>query len=89
MFLAKVIGNVVSTKKDEGLVGCKLLILKKIDESENETGEILVAVDNVGAGSGEIVLVITGSGARITDSGKTGPIDASIIGIVDYVEINH
>ena len=38
MFLAKVIGNVVSTKKDEGLVGCKLLILKKIDETETETG---------------------------------------------------
>lgn len=88
MYLAKVIGNVVSTKKDEGLIGCKLLILKKIDENENVIGEPLVAVDALGAGVGEIVLVITGSGARLLDSGKTGPIDASVVGIVDYVEVN-
>ncbi len=89
MFLAKVTGNVVSTKKDEALVGCKLLILRKIDENESFIGDPIVAVDTVGAGAGEMVLVITGSGARITDSGKTGPIDAAIVGIVDYVEINH
>lgn len=88
MFLAKVIGNVVSTKKDERLVGSKLLIIKKINEHEETGEETLVAVDTVGAGNGEIVLVITGSGARLLEDNKVAPIDASIVGIVDYIEVS-
>lgn len=88
MFLAKVIGNLVSTKKDERLVGSKLLIIKKINEKEEVEKDTLVAVDTVGAGNGEIVLVITGSGARLLVDNKDTPIDTAIIGIVDYIEVS-
>lgn len=88
MFLAKVVGNVVSTQKDEKFVGTKLLIVRKIDENRQLIGESLVAIDTVGAGNGEIVLVVTGSGARYVDtSERVIPSDASIIGIVDSVEV--
>ncbi|AKA72403.1 EutN/CcmL family microcompartment protein [Clostridium scatologenes] len=88
MFLAKVVGNVVSTQKDEKFVGTKLLIVKKMDENRQLIGESLVAIDTVGAGNGEIVLVVTGSGARYVDtSERVIPSDASIIGIVDSVEV--
>lgn len=88
MFLAKVIGNVVSTTKDERLIGCKLLIIKRIDERQETQEDILVAVDTVGAGNGEIVLVITGSTARLMADDKVAPIDASIVGIVDSIEVS-
>ncbi|AKN32045.1 ethanolamine utilization protein EutN [Clostridium carboxidivorans P7] len=88
MFLAKVVGNVVSTQKDEKFVGTKLLIVRKMDENRQLIGESLVAIDTVGAGNGEIVLVVTGSGARYVDtSERVIPSDASIIGIVDSVEV--
>lgn len=88
MFLAKVVGNVVSTQKDEKFIGTKLLVVKKIDEKNQGIGEPLVAIDTVGAGNGEIVLVVTGSGARYVDtSERVIPSDASIIGIVDSVEL--
>ncbi|CAB1239870.1 EutN/CcmL family microcompartment protein [Clostridium sp. MT-14] len=89
MYLAKVVGNVVSTQKNEKLVGSKLLIIKKIDENENIIGEPVVAIDTVGAGINEIVIVVTGSGARnASESGSDIPADASIVGIVDEVEWN-
>ena len=87
MFLAKVIGNLVATQKDERLIGNKLLIIKKINEHEETEENTLVAVDTVGAGNGEIVLVITGSGARLLGDNKDAPIDTAIVGIVDYIEI--
>lgn len=89
MYLGKVIGNVVSTHKDERLVGCKFLIVRKLDENENEIGDMLIAVDTVGAGIGEKVLIITGSGARMLEDNKIAPIDASIVGIVDYIEVEN
>lgn len=88
MFLAKVIGKVVSTTKDERLIGCKLLIIKKINELGETLEDILVAVDTVGAGNGEIVLVITGSSARLMIEDNDAPIDASIVGIVDSMEVS-
>jgi len=88
MFLAKVIGNVVSTTKDERLIGCKLLIIKKINELGETLEDTLVAVDTVGAGNGEIVLVITGSTARLMADDNSAPIDASIVGIVDSIEVS-
>ena len=88
MFLAKVIGTLVSTKKDERLVGSKLLIIKKINEYEEPEEDTLVAVDTVGAGNGEIVLVITGSGARLLEDNEDTPIDTAIVGIVDYIEVS-
>ncbi|MBA5850013.1 EutN/CcmL family microcompartment protein [Clostridium sp. cel8] len=89
MFLAKVVGNVVSTQKDPKFVGTKLLIVKPIDQNGNTTGDSIVAIDTVGAGANETVIVVTGSGARYVDSGENIiPSDASIIGIVDSVEWN-
>ena len=88
MFLAKVIGNVVSTTKDDRLIGCKLLIIKRINERLETQEDVLVAVDTVGAGNGEIVLVITGSTARLMADDKVAPIDASIVGIVDSIEVS-
>jgi len=87
MFLAKVIGNVVSTQKDERLIGSKLLIIKKINENGEMQEDMLVAADTVGAGNGEIVLVITGSTARLMEQNHAVPIDASIVGIVDEIVV--
>lgn len=89
MFLAKVVGKVVSTQKDPKFIGSKLLIVKKIDENEKITGDPLVAIDTVGAGVNDVVIVVTGSGARYVDtSEKVIPADASIMGIVDSIEWN-
>lgn len=90
MFLAKVIGNVVSTQKDEKFIGSKLLIVRKIGKDREMEGEPIVVTDTVGAGNNEIVLVVTGSGARyINTSEGIVPSDASIIGIVDYMEMDY
>lgn len=89
MFLAKVVGNVVSTQKHEKLIGNKLLIIKKLDEKENIIqNEPIVAIDTVGAGINEIVIVVMGSGARKASNTIDIPTDASIVGIVDSVEWN-
>ncbi|QCX34516.1 ethanolamine utilization protein EutN [Caloramator sp. E03] len=88
MYLAKVIGNVVSTQKDSKFIGTKLLLVQRIDARENPIGDVIVAVDTVGAGINEIVLVITGSGARLVYEDRNVPADASIIGIVDNIEVD-
>jgi ethanolamine utilization protein EutN len=91
MFLARVIGTVVSTSKDEQLVGCKLLLTQRIHPDGEDVGQPGIAVDTVGAGTGEIVIVATGSAARLAaglSAGRAaGPIDATIVGIVDTVEV--
>lgn len=86
MFLAKVRGTVVSTSKDERLVGFKLLVVQRIDIDDSYTGMPQVAVDTVGAGVGETVIVASGSSARVA-ARPDSPIDATIVGIVDTVEI--
>lgn len=84
MIVGKVTGSIVSTRKNEKLVGHKLLIVKPLSSMKNKFGgEEIVAVDNVGAGVGEIVLVAEGSAARIGCGCETAPIDAAIVGIVD------
>lgn len=88
MILGKVIGTVWSTKKDENLVGAKFLIVKELDLKFNEKDRFVVAVDSVGAGVGEVVLVAQGSSARQTEFTKNKPIDAVIMGIVDKLDIN-
>jgi len=88
MYLAKVVGTVVSTSKDESLIGYKLLVVKEIDEKYRELSKSAVAVDTVGAGVGEIVFVASGSSARSIFADKNPPIDCSIVGIVDSVETN-
>lgn len=81
MIIGKVVGSVVATRKNDKLVGSKLLIV----ETHRNMGDIkrLVAIDNVGAGIGEIVLVATGSAARIGCNLENAPVDAAIVGIVD------
>lgn len=81
MLVGKVVGSVVATRKNERLLGNKFMIVEPI-ENMSENGRI-VAVDNVGAGIGEIVLVALGSAARIGCDMENAPVDAAIVGIVD------
>ncbi|HHY36791.1 MAG TPA: EutN/CcmL family microcompartment protein [Firmicutes bacterium] len=88
MIIAKVIGNVVATKKDERLVGCKLLIIQPLDLDNTLVDRApRVAVDIVGAGMGETVLVVEGSSARLALDKADIPIDAAVVGIVDTMEV--
>lgn len=81
MLIGKVVGSVVATRKNENLVGNKFMIVQLIEDM----GEVknLVAIDNIGAGIGEVVLVATGSAARIGCGVADTPVDAAIVGIVD------
>lgn len=88
MLLGKIVGTVVSTKKDEKLEGLKLYIVQCINVECKPTGAIVIAVDSVGAGVNEIVLVASGSSARQTNITKDKPVDAVIMAIVDILEIN-
>jgi len=87
MILAQVTGTVVSTRKDSGLAGLKLLLVREVDAAFQPAGNALVAVDAVGAGSGELVLVAAGSSARLTEATRDRPVDHVICGIVDAVEL--
>src|SRR3954468_10498533 len=87
MVLAKVVGTVVATKKEEELSGLKFLLVKGCDADGKPTGSSVVAVDAVGAGVGEIVLYVSGSSARQTKVTKDRPVDATIMAIVDEVEL--
>ena len=95
MFVAKVTGSLVSTQKDPGIVGHKLLIVEPYRleaerrDSLQTTGRTFVAIDTVGAGVGEMVLISQGSSARLTSITQKMPIDAVIIGIVDNVHVDH
>ncbi len=87
MYLGKVIGTVVSTSKNENLVGMKLLVVAMLDAHKNPTGVTEIAVDSVGAGTGEIVIVCKGSSARTVFGNGAAPVDSAIVGIVDTVEV--
>ena len=87
MILAKVVGTVVATRKDERLVSQKLLLAQPLNAKEEPQGGQLVAVDTVDAGGGETVLIVSGSSARMAADLKDSPVDAAIVGIVDTVEI--
>ena len=89
MQVCKVIGNVVSTEKDESIKGFKLLIVQPVDMTDMKLmGDPFVAIDAVGAGDGEIVLVVTGSSSRLTAMTKDRPTDATIQAIIDFILIN-
>jgi len=88
MFLGRVIGTVWSTKKDENLVGAKFLIVRELTLDLKEKERFVVAVDSVGAGEGEVVLVATGSSSRMTHFTKDKPVDAVIMGIVDKLDVS-
>ena len=86
MILAQVLGTVVSTRKDAGLLSLKLMLVREVDAQFEPAGSFVVAADAVGAGEGEIVLVAQGSSARLTEVSRDKPVDAVICGIVDMVE---
>jgi len=88
MILAQVMGTVVSTRKDRGLLGLKLMLAREVDGSFQPTGNYVVAADAVGAGTDELVLIAAGSSARMTEVTKDKPVDAVICGIVDSVELD-
>ncbi len=87
MILGKVVGTVWATRKDESLTGLKFQIVKHVDLDYNVKENFLIAVDSVGAGVGEIVLVATGSSARLTAVTKNKPVDAVIMAIVDKLDV--
>lgn len=87
MIIGKVVGNVWATKKDERLNGLKLLVVEPADK-KGEDGGPFVAVDVVGAGIGEDVLVVKGSTARAALTNNGAPVDATIVGIIDTVEVD-
>ncbi len=93
MFLARVEGSVVATKKDASMSGRKLLLVRPqlVDEKDptkfRPGSNTIVAVDSVGAGIGELVMFCQGSSARLAPNLKDAPVDAVIIGIVDTVDV--
>ncbi len=88
MILGKVIGTVWSTRKDENLVGAKFLIVRELNLDYSPKKNSLIAVDSVGAGVGENVIVAQGSSARQTNLTKNKPVDAVIMAIVDKLDIS-
>jgi microcompartment protein CcmK/EutM len=95
MFVAKVTGSLVATQKVNSMVGHKLLVVEpyRVDAQDRSrlvsTGRTFVAVDTVGAGEGEYVLITQGSSARLTPETKNLPIDTVIVGLIDTVHVDH
>ena len=87
MQLARVVGSVVATRKEESLTGLKLLLVRPVDEEGKAGSALLVAADAVGAGPDEIVLVASGSSARQTQSTDRRPVDAVVMAIVDSWDV--
>ena len=88
MIIARILGTVVSTQKDERLVGKKLLVVKPVNLDGSDTTGYVVAVDTVGAGYHERVLVVAGSSARLASGLQDLPVDAAVVGIIDTVDLN-
>ena len=97
MFIAKVLGSVVSTQKTEAMVGHRLLLIEPfiLDPADPDARRLvsnhktLVAIDTVGTGEGEYVLVVQGSSARMTPETKNLPSDCATVGIIDSIQIDH
>ena len=91
MLLGKVVGTVVASRKEEELSGLRFMLVKQCDfdgKPASGSGGVVVAVDAVGAGVGEVVLYASGSSARQTKATKDRPVDATIMAIVDEVEVD-
>jgi ethanolamine utilization protein EutN len=86
MYLAKVVGTVWATRKDENLRSFKLQFIQPLNARREKTGDPLVAVDTIGAGPGETVFYITAREAVIPLPVEMAPVDASIVGIVDRID---
>jgi ethanolamine utilization protein EutN len=87
MLIGRVIGTLVATRKDESLVGSKLMITQPLDIDYKAVGEPFIAVDTVGAGIGETILYAEGTASRNAAGKPDAAIDAAIIGIVDNLDV--
>jgi microcompartment protein CcmK/EutM len=87
MMIARVVGSAVATIKDEKLKGLKLLVVREVTPANELIGKPLVAIDAVGAGEGELVLIASGSSARQTTITNNKPVDAVIMAILDSLEV--
>lgn len=85
MFLARIIGTVVATQKDESLTGVKLMVIQPLDAFENHAGPPIVAADTIGAGYGELVFCAKSKEGAMPLNDPNAPVDAGIIGIVDSI----
>lgn len=88
MILGKVVGTVVSTNKNIGIEGAKLLLVEKCNQKGEKKNDFLVALDLVGAGNDELVMISESTSARETPTTKNKPIDAIIVGIIDTIDEN-
>ncbi len=87
MLMGRVVGTVVSSRKEEELGGLRFLLVRQMDLSATESDKFVVAVDAVGAGMGEVVLFASGSSARQTVATKDRPVDATVMAIVDSFDV--
>jgi len=87
MIIARIVGTVVATRKDERLVSSKLLLAQPVEPGGSPVGNPLVAVDTVDAGVGETVLVVSGSSARMASGLKDCPVDAAVVGVIDRIDL--
>ena len=88
MLLARIVGTVVATRKDPRLVSNKMLLARPVDPTGKAEGNYLVAIDTVDAGVGEMLLIVSGSSARMAAGMKDTPVDAAVVGIVDAVDVS-
>jgi microcompartment protein CcmK/EutM len=90
VIVARIVGTVVATRKDPRLDSSKLLLARPVDPRNpggKTEGAYLVAIDTVDAGVGEIVLIVSGSSARMATGLKDVPVDAAVVGIIDTVDV--
>lgn len=87
MLIGRVVGNVWATRKEEALNGMKLMVIQRLDAITHKEMDTLVAVDYVGAGIGDMVIIATGSAARQALAFPDTPVDATVVGIIDEVEV--
>ncbi|MCK4666697.1 EutN/CcmL family microcompartment protein [Candidatus Dependentiae bacterium] len=88
MYIAKIVGRIIATQKEEKLVGTKLLIIQPLSIDGKPDGKHVIAIDTVGSGYGETVLIVTGSSARMAGNFSKTPVDAAIIGIIDSIKLD-
>jgi len=88
LLLGKVVGTIWSTRKDENLVGSKFLIIRQLNLDYTPKDNTVIAIDSVGAGVGEVVLVAQGSSARQTEITQNKPVDAVVMAIVDKLDVS-
>ncbi|MBN1899475.1 MAG: EutN/CcmL family microcompartment protein [Spirochaetes bacterium] len=88
MVIGKITGTIVATRKDENLLGGKFYIVRLMTMDTKMTDKFIVAYDTVGSGEGEVVVVVQGSSSRMTEQTQSAPVDASIVAVVDLLEVN-